>query len=114
MFADSFRPADVKVLGALDYGDTSAPVECGGGTEYCGYVFNGAGGDQIQVTVKGGEQKPFVAVADGSLKELARGEGTVSLTLPNKGPDIEAYYIVFRGENNQARLTVHLAKHEGK
>jgi len=37
-----------------------------------------------------------VAIADPSLNQITSGTTHVTATLPNRGPDAEAYYIVFR------------------
>lgn len=95
LWAESFPPAEVAILGDVEYGTGSGPLECPAKTLYCAVVFNGNTGDRVEVTVKGGE-KPFVALADGSLKELARGETQLKWTLPDAGQDIATYYIVFR------------------
>ena len=60
--AESFPPADVAILGDIDYGKKSADLECSGKPRYCALVFNGKSGDVVEVTVSGGERKPFVAL----------------------------------------------------
>ena len=110
LFADSFPPADVKIVGDLSYGETRDAVECTHESRYCAFVFNGKGGERVDVVVKSTGQA-FVAIGDPSLNELARGTGHLTLTLPNRGPDAEGYYIVFRdGENKDGRFTVELKK----
>jgi len=111
VFADTYTPDDVKVLGALDYGQSSDAVEYSGTPKYDAFVFNGNGGDKIDVTVKSPDRTAYVAVADGTLKELASGSNHLTFTLPNRGPDLEAYYIVFRdSESKPGRFTVELKK----
>ena len=114
LFAESFQPADVKVLGALKYGQTSQPVTYSGEPQYVAFVFNGHGDDQIEVTVKSADRKALVAIADGSLNQLASDTTHLVFSLPNHGPDPEAFYIVFRdSDNKQARFTVELKKLAG-
>ena len=109
--AESFSPADVAILGDIDYGSKSTELECSGKSRYCALVFNGKSGDVVEVTVSGGERKPFVALADGSLKELARGSGVAGFTLPEVADGLATYYIVFRDtESKPARFTVQLRK----
>lgn len=109
--AQSFSPDDVKILGDLSYGETGAPVSCSAGAGYCAFVFSGQGDDQVQVTVKADAGTATVAIADGSLKQLASGTNTLSFTLPNRGPDAEAYYIVFRDKDHKpGRFIVALNK----
>lgn len=113
LFAESFDPADVKIMGDLRYGQTSEPVECASIPSYCAFVFNGHGDDRLEVTVKAGEATAFVAIADGSLNQLASGTSRLSFRLPNRGPDAEAYYIVFRDtEHKPGRFAVTLRKTE--
>src|SRR5437588_831799 len=100
--AETYQPAEVKIVGDLDYGATSDPVEYTATPRYRAFVFNGNSRDHIEVTVKSDDRKAFVAIADGSLKELVNGTTHVELTLPDKGPDIEAYYIVFRDSEDKA------------
>jgi hypothetical protein len=104
---------DVKVIGDLNYGQTSAPVECSGVPSYCAFVFNGQGDDRIEIDVSSAEGKAFVAIADGALAELITGTNRVVFSLPRRGPDRETYYIVFRdSESKPRRFIVALKKLE--
>ena len=102
LYGESFKPDDVKVVGDLSYGETSASVPCSSSPSYCAYVFNGHGDDRVEVTVKADAGMALVAIADGSLSQLATGTTRLLFTLPNRGPDPEAYYIVFRGQDHRA------------
>lgn len=107
--AESFAPADVAILGDLDYGATSEPLDCPGTQKYCAVVFNGMSGDNVEVAANGGEGKPFVAIADGRLAELAHGAGSVTTKLPQVKDDLATYYIVFRdsqGKPGKFKLTL--------
>jgi hypothetical protein len=109
----NFKVDDVNVVGDLKYGQTSAPVECSGAPSYCAFVFNGQGDDRIEVDVGSVDGKAFVAIADGALAELTSGTNRVIFTLPKRGPEPEAYYIVFRDrESKPRRFTVALKKLE--
>jgi hypothetical protein len=111
LIAESFPPSDVKVMGDLRYGQTSDAVDCSHATPYYAFVFNGKAGERVDVVVKSQERQAFVAIGDPSLNQLASGTGHVTVTLPNRGPDAEAYYIVFRdSESKDARFTVELKK----
>jgi hypothetical protein len=111
--AETYQPAEVKIVGDLEYGQTSNPVEYTDTPRYRAFVFNGNSRDRIEVTVKSKDRKAFVAIADGSMKELVNGTTHVTLTLPDKGPDPEAYYIIFRDSDNKAgNFTVELKKVE--
>jgi hypothetical protein len=114
LFAATLDPAEVKIVGSLDYGQTSDPVDYTGTPKYAAFVFNGNGGDQVEVTVKG-DRAATVSIADGTLKELANGSNHISFTLPKTGPDLDTYYIVFRDAENQAgKFTVQLTKSGAK
>src|SRR5665213_104615 len=107
----SYSPDDIKILGTLDSGQTSKLVEYSGTPKYRAFVFEGNGHDQIEITVLGGNRKAYVALADSTLTPIASGLGRLSTTLPDHGPDTEAFYILFRGSAHPpARLTVHLKK----
>jgi len=107
----SYSPNDIKILGTLDSGQTSKLVEYSGTPKYRAFVFEGNGHDQIEITVLGGNRKAYVALADSTLTPIASGLGRLSTTLPDHGPDTEAFYILFRGSAHPpARLTVHLKK----
>jgi len=111
LYGESFKPDDVKVVGDLNYGETSALVQCAPSHAYCAFVFNGHGDDRVEVTVKADQGTALVAIADGSLSQLASGTTRLVFTLPNRGPDAEAYYIVFRDNAKKAgRFAVGLKK----
>jgi hypothetical protein len=110
----SYAPADVKIMGVLRYGQMSQPVEYSETPEYRAFVFSGHGNDRVEVTVTGTERDAFIAVADPSLNMIASGTGRVSVTLPNRGPDDEAYYVVFKDRMNRpARLSLEIKKTGG-
>ncbi len=111
LVAESFPPADVKVMGDLSYGQTSNAVDCSKASPYYAFVFNGKAGERVDVVVKSEDRQAFVAIGDPSLNQLASGTGHVTFTLPNRGPDAEGFYIVFRdSESKDARFTVELKK----
>ena len=109
--AESFPPAEVEILD-IDYGQTSDPLVCSAKQKYCSIVFNGMSGDRVQVQGRGdGADKPFVAVADGSLKELAHGPGDVTATLPEVTDKLATYYIVFCDPSGKpGKFTIQLKK----
>lgn len=107
----AFRPNDIKILGTLDSGQTSKPVAYSTTPRYRAFVFEANGRDVVEVTVTGGNRYAFVALADSTLTPVATGRGRLRATLPYRGPDTEAYYILFKDSTNQpARLAVHLNK----
>jgi len=109
----TYTPADVKILGALDYGQTSDSIEWSASPHFRAFVFSGYGGEKIEATVTGTDRKAFVAIADSTLVQIASGATHLSVRLPDRGPDIEVWYIVFRTiDNTPARFTVHVTKTE--
>ncbi len=114
LLADTFSPDDVQIIGDIDYGQSSPPVEYSSTPRYRAFVFTAMGGDKIEVTFKGEDRKAFVAIANGELKQLASATTRLAFTVPEKGPDAEAYYIVFRDtEDKPGRFTVALKKVDG-
>ncbi|HEV2690989.1 MAG TPA: hypothetical protein VGV35_20675 [Bryobacteraceae bacterium] len=110
-FCESFPPADVKIAGDIKYGQTSAPVECASSPRYHALVFNAHSGDRVEAMVTAEGRRAEVAIADPSLNELASGTTQVTTVLPDRGPDVEAYYIVFRDSDAKpAHFTVRLKK----
>jgi hypothetical protein len=110
----SYAPSDVKILGVLNYGQTSQPVEYSEAPEYRAFVFSGHGKDRVEVTVTGADQDTFIAVADPSLNVIGSGTGRLSVALPDRGPDEEAYYVVFKDwKNHPARLSLQIKKTGG-
>jgi hypothetical protein len=111
--AERFAPNEVRILGDIDYGQTSPALDCPGQPGYCALVFNAGGGDRVQASIKGGGENAFVAFADGTLAELARGSGELSVTLP-RSEDPLTYYVLFRSSDGKpATLAVELKKLEG-
>jgi hypothetical protein len=110
----SYSPTDIKILGTLNSGQTSKPVEYSRLPQYRAFVFEGNGHDQVEITVVGGNRNAFVALADSTLTPIASGVGRLSATLPYHGPDTEAFYILFKGNSGQpAQLAIHFKKTAG-
>jgi hypothetical protein len=110
----TYSPNDIKTVGTINSGQTSKLIEYSSTPQYRALVFEGNGNDRIEVTVTGTNGKAFVALADSTLNLIASGTGRLSATLPNHGPDTEAFYIVFKDSSNQpAKLAVHLKKVSG-
>ena len=113
-FADGFPPAEVKIAGDIDYGNTSAPVDCATTPRYHALVFAAHGGDKVEATVTAEGHRAEVSIADPSLNLVAKGDGSVTAVLPNHGPDPETYYIVFRERDGKAaQFVVTLKRVEG-
>jgi len=104
----SYSPDDIQVVGTLNSGETSK-AEYLRTAKYRAFVFEGNGHDRVAVTVTGG--KAYVALADDTLTPIAGGVGRVDVSLPDHGPDTEAFYILVKSLTSQpARLSVHLQK----
>jgi hypothetical protein len=109
--AQRIAPSEVEIAGDIEYGQTSATIEYTPNPKYRALVFTGEGGDRIEVTVQGNGGKALIAIADGSLTQLAGGAEKLVYELPDKGPDAEAYYILFRdSEGKPGKFTVAVKK----
>jgi hypothetical protein len=110
----AYAPTDVKILGVLNYGQKSGPVEYSDTPQYRAFLFAGDRNDQVEVTVTGAAQNAFVALADQSLNVIATGTGHLSVALPDHGPDAEMFYVVFKDQTNRpARMSVQVTKTGG-
>jgi hypothetical protein len=110
----AYSSDDIKVMGTLTSGQTSAPVEYSHPGPYRAFVFEGHGHDLVDITVTGANGKAFVALADATLTPIASGIGRVSTTLPYHGPDLEAFYVLLKPTSRgAARFTVHLKETPG-
>ena len=107
----TYSARDVKILGDLDYGQSSGPVVYSASPTYRAFVFSAFGGETVEVSVQGTNRKAIVALADSGLNQLAIGDTSLRLSLPNRGPYIECWYIVFRDfEKKPAQFTVQVKK----
>jgi hypothetical protein len=102
-----YRPETVKVVGTLDYGQSSASVNCS--DTYSAFVFEGYARDKVEIRVSG-QGQPFVALADSSLHEVTSGTSQLQASLPDHGPAIEAWYIIFRNPEGSGDVTVQVSK----
>jgi hypothetical protein len=110
----AYAPDDVKIVGVLNYGQKSEPVEYSHTPQYRAFVFEGRGNDRVEIVVTGAGQNAFVAVADPGLNVIASGTGHLSVSLPDHGPDTETFYVVFKDPTNRpSRMSVQLKKTGG-
>jgi hypothetical protein len=111
----SYPPDDVKIVGVLNYGQKSGPVEYSDTPQYRAFLFAGQGDDQVDVRVTGAAaESAFIALADQGLNVIATGAGHLSASLPNHGPDAEMFYVVFKDSMNRpARMSVQVNKTGG-
>jgi hypothetical protein len=107
----SYPPDDVKIVGVLNYGQKSGPVQYSETPKYRAFLFAGQGDDQVEVRVTGAAENAFIALADQGLNIIATGAGHLSASLPNHGPDAEMFYVVFKNSRTQpARMSVQVNK----
>jgi len=110
----SYAPDDVKIVGVLNYGQKSGPVEYSDTPQYRAFLFAGEANDRVDVMVTEPAKSAFIALADQSLNVIATGAGHLSVSLPNHGPDAEMYYVVFKDPANRpARMSVQVNKTGG-
>lgn len=103
----SYSPAQVHVLGDVEYGQSKTAAHYSAGPRYRAFVFSGYGGDQVEITLKGAEKIPVI-LADSTLNRIAAGSSHISIALPYRGPDIEVWYVLT--ENKPAQFTVQVKK----
>ena len=107
----TYSPRQVKIIGNLDFGQASTPVEYSNNPPYRAFVFSAFGGETVQIKVDGDSDKPFVALADSCLMELVKGTNDLTLSLPKRGPYIEVWYIGFRDSDSRpAHFTARVNK----
>ena len=109
--APSYAPREVKVMGDLDYGQTSRWVTYSARPRYRAFVFSAYGGERVEVNLQGTSEKAFLALADSTLNQVASGQTHLTVALPYRGPDLEVWYIVFRdADAKPARFAVRVGK----
>jgi hypothetical protein len=104
-----YQPADVKVLGVVDYGHTQSAVNSLASPRYRAFVFSGYGRDRVEITLKGQPGAAFI-VTDSTLNAIGRGVTQATVSLPYRGPDIEVYYIVFPASTRFSHVSVQVKK----
>jgi hypothetical protein len=117
--SDAFS-THMKLVGSLDYGDTSASVSYSNPPKYRAFKFGGAVGDTVDIWVRSSNGGDAVAwLLDNSFKTLAQNDDAddttldshITATLPgNKDASVITYYIVFRDYwEDSAKFKVSLA-----
>jgi len=110
----TYAAKEVRVLGDLDDGLPGTSFSYTKKPTYRAFVFSAFGGEKVDITVSSTGRRPFIALTDSTLQELAVGTNHISFALPNHGPYIEVWYVVFRDlENKAARYTVQVKKLPG-
>jgi hypothetical protein len=104
----SYSPAQVRVLGDVEYGQSKTAARYAAGPRYRAFVFSGYGGDKVEITLKGSAAKMPIVLADSTLNQIAAGTSQLSVSLPNRGADIEVWYVLT--DNTPAQFTVQVRK----
>jgi hypothetical protein len=94
----------MKLLGSLDYGQTSAAVKYSNPPKYRAFKFGGQPGDQVVIDVTSKDGDATAWLVDNNFKIVAKNDDSgdslnshIEATLPgNTNPDIITYYIIFR------------------
>jgi hypothetical protein len=105
-----YQPADVKVLGVVDYGRAHYAVDSSAKARYRAFVFSGYGRDRVEITFKGQTPGASFILTDSTLNPIGHGSTQATLSLPYRGPDIEVYYIVFPASSRTAHVSVQIKK----
>jgi hypothetical protein len=106
---ETFARKDIKLLGSIDYGQTSAPSRLSERPPYSGYAFNAKPGDKIEITVTGtGELRAYLTTSD--FKKLAGGSVHFVYTFdPDSAPGTY-YVLVTEAHHKAANFTVDLER----
>ena len=90
---ESIPRTDVKVVGPIEYGQSSALVRYTGKPKFSAFRFNARPGDQLDVTVNAKRGRYEAYLTDDSYRKLAGGEQhfTARIALDSKA---STYYIL--------------------
>jgi hypothetical protein len=94
--AETFPQSEVKVIGPIDYGETSAPVRYSSPPRYRAFEFNAKPGDHVEIWVHARRGVPEAFLTGSSFQSIAGGTAHFSAVIPT-GSKPATYYIVFRG-----------------
>ncbi|MDQ6760383.1 MAG: hypothetical protein M3Z32_11050 [Acidobacteriota bacterium] len=97
-FAETFPQTEIKVLGSIDYGQTSAPVRYTGSPKYRAFEFNAKPGDRLEIWVHARRGTPKAFLTNGSFQSIAGGNPHFSTVIPRESQPA-TYYVVFYGSN---------------
>ena len=92
--AETFPAAEVRIVGSIDYGETSAPVAYASPPRYRAFAFNGRPGDTLQITIHARRGHPVAFVTDSNFHSLAGGSANFSATIPRDSKPA-TYYVLF-------------------
>lgn len=106
---EALKSSQIKVLGSLDYGQTSAPARLAVKPAYSAYAFNARPGDQIEITVQG-QGALRADLTDAEYRKLAGGSGHFSYTFGPASQPGTYYIVVSEAHHRAARFTVDLER----
>ena len=90
--AETFRRADVKIVGPIEYGQPTGPVKYRGKPKFQAFQFNVRPGDRIEVSVESKEGRMKAYLVDAKFQSITGGSDHLSWTIaPNSQP--ASYYI---------------------
>ena len=107
--AESISRKDVKLLGSIDYGQTSAPAHLEVSPPYCAYAFNARPGDHIEITVRG-EGTLRAVLTNAEYKKLAGGSAQFAYTFDAHSEPGTYYILVFEEHHATSSFTVELER----
>lgn len=110
LLAETFPQAEVKIIGSIDYGQTSQTVHYSSQPRYRAFAFNGRPGEHVEIWVHARHGSPEAFLADNGFQSLAGGKAHFSATIPADSQPA-TYYIVFRGvKDTPGDFTVELQR----
>lgn len=93
-FAETFAATQIKVIGPIDYGQTSLPVRYSASPKYRAFEFNAKPGDQLEIWVHARRGAPKAFLTDSGFQSIAGGKSHFSATIPLESQPA-TYYVVF-------------------
>lgn len=108
--AETFRRADVEVVGPIEYGQPSSPVRYTGKPRFRAFEFNAKAGDHIEATVltKRGTMQAYLT--DVAFHELAGGSSHFTATIPESSAPSSYYILVAEADGRAAVFTLQLER----
>ena len=108
--AETFPKAEIKVLGSIDYGQTSAPVQYSSSPKYRAFEFNAKPGDHLEIWVhaRRGSAKAFLT--NGDFQSMAGGTAHFSTMIPEESQPATYYVIFYESSFKAGNFTVELQR----
>jgi hypothetical protein len=110
--SDAFS-SKMKILGSLDYGQSSETLKYHNPPRFRAYKFAGDEGDKVSATVASADGAPIAWILDNSFKVLGRadddGSGVVTVSVTLKASKSRTHYVVYReAHTHNASFSVEL------